>query len=395
MIFKMKSTRFAIFALCAAILFVLSSGIVNAAPLEKTEGLYVYDEADVISAEIENDMNSRAKALFALTGSELVTVTVKSTGDKTTNAYAAELFSDWKLSADKNNAILILLSIDAKDYYVQPGSAITEKLSSDVLHEIFLASLEPDFAAGKYGDGAKKIFDDLLSRIEKIYSVDVSTYDPAAAQTAEEAAAPTETEKSGFSIGKFFKWLFIIVLIIAGVVAVITAVAFFRRPRYVNSGTEKRRHYNTERGAYVGMPEKTDIERARRREAMIRNQGTQQRPQGQQNRTGYPQGQQRPQGQQIRAGHPQRQQRPQDRQSRVGYPQGQQSQRDPRRAQNAPYPRQGQPRADAPAGQQYPPSREGTPRRVQRNADGSEHQTVYPERAPYVNRPAGGPSDNN
>ena len=343
--------RLAAIALC--LVLFLSALTVCASAIEKTDGVFVYDEADVIPAETENDINSRAKALYALTGSELATVTIKSFGGKDRNTLAGEIFTELKLSAEKNNGVLVLLVIDDDDYYVLPGSALTDKLNSDVLGEVFTASLEPDFAAKNYAEGAKKTFDDLLSRIEKIYSVDISTYDPSAAPVS--PAETTTEEKSGFSIGKFFKWFFIIVLIIAGVLAAIAAVAFFKRPRYVSNGQNRRRHYNTERGAYVGMPERNDIERARRREAMMRNANAPQRAQGQRP---YPQGQ-----------------RP--------YPQGQRPQG------QRPYP-QGQ-RAQYPQGQR-PANAQGQQMRRARPVE-HEHSTAYPEIAPYVNRndaPSGG-----
>ena len=388
MIMKTKAKRTAMISLFLAILISALAFTSLAAAIAKTEGVYVYDEADVIPAEDENDMNSRAKALQALTGSQLITVTVKNLGGVDRVKYATDLFSDWKLSADKNNSVLVLLSIDDADYYVLPGSELTGKMGDNALREVFDASLEPDFAAGKYGDGAKKTFDDLLSRIEKIYSVDVSTWDPNSAP-----AEPVAEESSGFSIGKFFKWLFIIILILAGIFAVIVAVAFFRRPKYVNNGANKRRHYNTDRGAYVGQD---DIERARRREAANRARGTQypqgqqtrgqrpqgQGPQGQQVRGQYPQGQ-RPQGQQVRGQYPQGQ-RPQGQQVRGQYPQGQRPQGQQVRGQ---YPQGQRPQGQYPQGQQVRRPGQQDPQYARRpDAPVShEHPTAYPERAPYVN----------
>ena len=93
MILKTNSKKLVSALLCAILLFAAFAATVSAADIEKTDGIYVYDEADVISAEIENDINSRAKALCALTGSQIVTVTVKTTGSKSLNDYTAKLFS--------------------------------------------------------------------------------------------------------------------------------------------------------------------------------------------------------------------------------------------------------------------------------------------------------------
>lgn len=363
-----KLKRFALLALCLALMIPTAASVCSAA-IAKTEGVYVYDETDVIPSETETEMNSRAKALQGLTGSQLITVTVKTWDGKDREKFATDLYSEWKLSADKNNSVLILLAIDDQDYFVYPGAALKDKLDGTALREVFDASLEPDFAAGKYGDGAKKTFDDLLGRIEKIYSVDVTSYDPAAPV---ETSAAEEEESSGFTVGKFFKWFFIIVLILAAILAVIFAVDYFRRPRYVNNGGTKRRHYNTDRGAYVGMPDRGNMDRARRNAQYPQGQ----RPQGQ--RPQYPQGQ-RPQGQPPRTQYPQGQ-RPQGQQGRPQYPQGQR----PQGPQASPqYPQGQRPQGQSPR-PQYP---QGQPARRPRPAENDhEHPTVYPERAPYVNK---------
>lgn len=348
-------------AVCVILGLALASSVF-ALPVQQ-ENVYVYDEADVLPDETEADINSRARALFALTGARIETVCLKNTGDKTTSEYAIELFSEWKLgSSDKNNGILILLSVEGNDYWTIQGAGLKSSLTDEDLQKINNEYLEPDFAAKKYGDGAKKTFDALLSRLETIYSVDVSSWDPNAPAQASEApgtenSAEKKDEVSGFSIGTFFRILLIIVLIVAGVIAAVTVFAFIRRPRYVGTGGSKRRHYKTERGAYVSMPPKDNIERVRTRYTSERPQsGTRQAP---------------PQGRQTFAAP------------------GQQGQR-----RNPQYPQTGR---TAMPGNMNTSGRVNVPKyndqQRTRPSGGTqsrqrphEHPTVYPEKPPYIGR---------
>lgn len=352
-----KERNPALLALVACILLAFSlANSVFAFPVQQ-ENVYVYDEADVITAEEEADINSRAKALFALTGARIETVCVKNTGDKSTSEYALDLFAEWKLgSSDKNNGILILLSIEGNDYWTIQGSGLKSSLTDSDLQRINNEYLEPDFAAKKYGDGAKKTFDALLGKLEEIYSVDVSKWDGTTTQSTAPASADTASDKtedsSGFSIWKFFRILLITVLIAAGVIAAVTVFAFIRRPRYVGSGGTKRRHYNTERGTYVSMPPKGNIDRARMRQAPRPQNGTNPaRAQGQQGGASQSGG------------------------VRQGNIAGQGHIRRPEQ-----YPQRPRPQS---ANRQDPRTRQGGTQNGQRR---HEHPTVYPDRPPYIDR---------
>lgn len=354
---KQRSALLAL-SICITLAFALASSVF-ALPVQQ-EDVYVYDEANVIPDEAEADINSRAKALFAMTGAKIETVCLKNTGDKTTSEYAIELFAEWKLgSSDKNNGILILLSIEGNDYWTMQGPGLKSSLTDADLQKINNDFLEPDFAAKNYGDGAKKTFDALLGKLEAIYSVNVSEWNPDApsqvsAAPGTDSSAEQKDAPSGFSLGDFFRIMLIIVLIVAGIIAALTVFAFIRRPRYVGTGGSKRRHYNTERGAYVSMPPKSSIERSRMRHTSERAQGN--------TRSHANQGRQGPGSAYGQQGYPGQRRTPQNpgngrvSTGRTSMP-------------------------DAPDKQRARSN--GNTRNQQRP---HEHPTVYPERPPYIDR---------
>lgn len=345
-----KERKSAVLSLIACVILAFSlAGSVSAIPVQQ-EDVYVYDEAEVIPDDVQADINARAKALCALTGARMETVCVKNTDGKTTSEYALEIFNEWKLGASgKNNGILILLSIDGNDYWTIQGPGLKDSLTDADLQKINNEYLEPDFAAKNYGDGVKKTFDALLGKLEGIYSVDVSGWDgstPAGTAAPGTDSASSAKDESAFPFGRFLRILLIVVIIAAGVIAAVTVFAFIRRPRYVGTGGARRRHFRTERGAYVSMPQERSTDRSRMRQ-QVRPQS---RPDAIRRPQPGPGGAGAQDGRPARPGqYPQRQQRPQT---------GAQNRQDPR-------------------------TRQGGTQNARR---APEHPTVYPERPPYIDR---------
>ena len=354
MMTEKRFKRTVLFALCAILTAASLFVTVFADTVTKVDGVFVYDEADVIPSETEADINERAKALKAMTGSQIMIVTVQNMDGKDGEKFSAQVFDDLKLSAGKNNSVLILFSVTDGHYHIVPGPSISGDINVTAINEVFDAALVPE-TSGKYDVRLKLIFDDLLHRIEKVYSVDIKNYDPnAPVDTSDEQ---TE-ENSGSSVGKVIKWILIIVLIIAAVIAGVVAFLYFRRTKYVGSGNGKRRRYNTN-GKPVGVSGQSDLDRARR-QAMMRQQAAQ----GEQGQFRYPDGQ-RPQGQRPNpnAQRPQAQRTYPQGQPQRPYPQGQGQPRvnpNAQRQQNVRQFPQGQNSRPMPNGQQGQPTREFT-----------------------------------
>jgi len=149
------------------ILFSFSSVL---AVVEPTDSFYVADYADVLDAETEQYIITANDTLYAETGAQICVVTVDFTGSADIDEYAYDLFNTWKIgSAEKNNGLLLLLSVGGDDYYALQGSGLESRLSSGDLGDILYEYLEDDFAAKDYDAGVRKTFKVLLSRVNAIY----------------------------------------------------------------------------------------------------------------------------------------------------------------------------------------------------------------------------------
>ena len=190
---------------------------------------YVLDEPDVLDAATEEHIVSVNDSLCAQTGAQVVVVCVQSTGLTSTDEYAKALFDKWQIGdAEKNNGVLILLTIGEQDYWMMPGRGLEDTFSSGLIKLMLNEYLEPDFAIGDYDAGVRRIFDAAVDHLETLYSV---TADPT---DTPETDAPEEEilyrEESDVSI---IGWAIIIVIIILLIISFSGGNGSHRRRRHV------------------------------------------------------------------------------------------------------------------------------------------------------------------
>lgn len=147
------------------ILFLLMVGVIPlksqaAEKLPKpTDALYVNDFADVIDKKVEEEIIEYGKLLDEKNGTQVVLVTVDFTNGVSLEDYAYKLFNKWGIgSKEKNNGLLILLSVGDDDYWAMQGEGLEDSLTSGKISGILNEYLEPDFAAKDYSAGAEKVY---------------------------------------------------------------------------------------------------------------------------------------------------------------------------------------------------------------------------------------------
>lgn len=90
--------------------------------------------------------------------------------------YAYDMANAWGIgSAEKNNGVLLLLSVGDDDYQCIQGSGLETLLPTSTLSRILQEDLEPDFADKNYDAGVKKTFASLYDAVSSIYGYDGST----------------------------------------------------------------------------------------------------------------------------------------------------------------------------------------------------------------------------
>ena len=193
---------------------VLAAGIPDA------PDAYVYDEAGVLSDSTEQYINLETAALDEACGGQIAVVAVEFTGAYSTADYAYELFNAWGIGdRNENNGLLLLLVTGAEDYYIMPGSGVTDIFSGGTLQTLMDDYLEADFAAGTYDAGVRKTFD----RIMEIYGEKYDLTPTSASDAGYSGYA--DAEDSLFS--RFFRVIGKILIVAILIVLVIVLICFF------------------------------------------------------------------------------------------------------------------------------------------------------------------------
>lgn len=164
-----KTIKIALIAMLLSVLLPTQSWATPAVP-EHTESFYVNDYANVIDIKAENYMVNYGVRLHQETGAQVVLVTVDSTGGASMEEYATTLFNSWGIgSADKNNGVLLLLSIEDDDYWALQGDGLKSTLTDSILSQILAESLEPDFAQQDYAVGARKTYGAIIEQLGGVW----------------------------------------------------------------------------------------------------------------------------------------------------------------------------------------------------------------------------------
>ena len=160
------------FALLFVLVLILLAGCgartpeLPAAPQE----IYVLDSADVLTAQTEADLIARGEAFCAQTTAQVVVLCVRDTGGRDIEQYAKDVFNAWGIGdKEKDNGLLILLSIDADDYWVTEGRGLEDLLPSGQIKLILDEYLEPHFAAGDYDAGVRAVTEAFYNRLAEYY----------------------------------------------------------------------------------------------------------------------------------------------------------------------------------------------------------------------------------
>ncbi len=226
-----KHLPFSVFVVLLAALLLLQPCLAATKdPVTASEPMvYVSDLANVLSDTVEASMTAQSAALDALTGAQLVVVTVDFLGGENIRDYSRALFNRLQIGdATKNNGLLLLLVTGEDNYYALQGKGLETALSDAMLEDLLQEYLEPDFTAGFYEAGAQKTYAALLNVFGNLYDLGDQGVLVAAAE-AKEAQIKIERanrQKQGLL---FAAGAVLLILLPAAMLAVATGNAGRRR----------------------------------------------------------------------------------------------------------------------------------------------------------------------
>ena len=214
-------------SVCLALALIMCSWALASSLLEKSKDFYYNDAANVLEYEAKAEIYFNNKNLEKATGSQIVIATVRTTGSLTTDGYTDKLFNSWGVGdKKKDNGFLLLMVIardpDDGDYWVRQGSGTNAIIDPGEIGDYLEKYLEPDFAKGKYSDGARKIFRVLFEHVRDYYGLNLAylNYDAIekqgllGGQDSGFTAQKTAAKKEGGGISWFWIILIIVVIVI-------------------------------------------------------------------------------------------------------------------------------------------------------------------------------------
>lgn len=216
----MKKRAFSALLLCVFLLVSLVScggdGEYSSRIPDAPDTFYVLDTAGVITPATRNHIISRNDALFALCGAQVVVVCVPSTEGMDISDYTLQLFNKWGIgSAEKNNGVLILLSIQDDNYWVLQGKGLEEILSSGTLKQMINADLEPHFAAKEYDAGVMALFQSIYTHLSTVYNISPDTWSGAPGPYTQNGSESVQDDGGSLDILIWAILIVIVILIIA------------------------------------------------------------------------------------------------------------------------------------------------------------------------------------
>lgn len=225
--------------ICLMLIFSASMVSASVIPDIGNKENCVVDMADVIDQETEDYLSALNKRLYDETGASIVIATVDFTGSMSVSEYAYEAFNKWQIGdKDKDNGLLLLMSIGQEDYFAAHGTGIERDLTASELDSMLYEYLEADFAAERYSEGAESFYLAAYGWFADFYDVNLSTSVSGNTDSSETSTKPyqelMEDMDSGFSVGKLVLWgllILMVIIIIASVAGNKNAPKKTYRPR--------------------------------------------------------------------------------------------------------------------------------------------------------------------
>lgn len=153
-------------ALCALIVLVFTGAIAVAAEPPALTGRVV-DQANVIDAQEEVQLDQMLSAFEAKSTDQVVVATIASLDGEAIEPYANRLFREWKLGqAGENNGVLLIVAPNDRKVRIEVGygleGTLTDLQSSLIIQNVLI----PAFRSGNFGQGIVAATDDIIKVLD-------------------------------------------------------------------------------------------------------------------------------------------------------------------------------------------------------------------------------------
>jgi len=153
-----------------ALLFVNNASAQNiiAKPIPAT---LVTDVAGVLSPEQKQALENKLVAIDDSSSNQIAVVIIPSLDGYPKEEYANKLLRDWGIGGKKNNGILLLISINDRQIWIEVGYGLEGAIPDITALNIIDNDIKPAFKAGNYYEGIDQATDNIAKAAIGEYKV--------------------------------------------------------------------------------------------------------------------------------------------------------------------------------------------------------------------------------
>ena len=158
---------------------------------------YLNDYVGVINEPQKGNILGIGRELELKTGAQATIVIINSTNGTPIENYSLELFRNWGIGQkNKDNGLLILISIDDKTWRVEVGRGLEGAIPDALSNRVMETLGKPSFLEGNYSQGLMNSYSTFCDIIAKEYNV---TLDKSLDLTVPSYGNTTENSSRGFA----------------------------------------------------------------------------------------------------------------------------------------------------------------------------------------------------
>ncbi|MBQ7836423.1 MAG: TPM domain-containing protein [Clostridia bacterium] len=260
----MKKKIIALTAVVFTLLSLVFTSFAASLP-EAPKDVYVLDNAKVLAPSTEQYVIEKGNALFAVSGAQIVIVTVNDSGYSDMEVFAYDLFNKWGIgSKELNNGVLLAMEPSSGRIWCTVGAGLERELSSGVLTAILENRVYPWYDSGDCDTATRNFFDEIYSRLEDLYGVDADSWDGQTYKYSQGGSTNTVVNTVSRGLVSLIKIIGIILIFIV-IYSILRSMknggngggggyggGGFRMPFFIFTGGPRFHHHHHHHGPYGG-----------------------------------------------------------------------------------------------------------------------------------------------
>ena len=150
--------------------------------VQPTERFYINDYADILSQDTEDYIYEHSVALFEATTAQIVVVTVPNLEGRDLESYSIDLARSFNIgNSEKDNGLLILLSIEERKSRIEVGSGLEGDLNDAKTGRIQDEYMIPYYKNDNFDEGMLNGYKAFYKEVSAIYNYETDV-DPTAVE---------------------------------------------------------------------------------------------------------------------------------------------------------------------------------------------------------------------